>query len=198
MDRFRWCSDEVEHHGFGGSGGVDEESLVIQQTGIRLYDGPERTTFDHGVIKLTTHRLIWARSDAYDTSFLALPLAAVLSVRVEEGGGLVRGRTPKVVLRLLTSAALVNALASLPNALPWTNRWLADNGDRKAADHNQRKSTYASVPQSSENYIKIGFTRTGHRDFERALKEVLEVGFPYHFNTVFKYDFANYFVIGNR
>ncbi|THD23719.1 Vacuolar protein-sorting-associated protein 36 [Fasciola hepatica] len=178
MDRFRWCSDQVEHHGFGGSGGVDEESLVLQQTGIRLYDGPNRTSFDHGVIKLTTHRLIWTRSDAYDsTSVLALPLAAILSVRIEEGGGLVRGRSPKVVLRLLTPAALYNALASLPNPLPWTDRWLA-NGNRKtvaaaAENDQQRTSTYSALPQSSENHVKLGFTRTGHREFERALQEVL-------------------------
>ncbi|VDP87139.1 unnamed protein product [Echinostoma caproni] len=163
--------DEVEHRGFGGGGGADEESVVLQQSGIRLYDGPNRTSFENGVIKLTTHRLIWTRSDAYeDTAFLALPLAAVLNVRVEEGGGLVRSRTPKIVVRLLTPAALHNALTSLPHPLPWTERWLSES-DRRSQDG--RSSMYSVVAQSSENHIKLGFTRTGHREFEQALQEVL-------------------------
>ncbi|CAH8648184.1 unnamed protein product [Dicrocoelium dendriticum] len=162
MDRFRWCSDQVEHLGLAGSSGADEEAIVLQQLGVRLYDGSERTSFDNGALVLTTHRLLWKSSADTTEPFVALPLAAVLDVRLEEGGGLVRSRTPKLVLRLLSVAALQNALASLPHPLPWIDRWRAN------------EFSYSVVGHSYENHVKLGFTRTGDREFLMALKEVLQ------------------------
>ncbi|KAF6775187.1 hypothetical protein AHF37_05429 [Paragonimus kellicotti] len=164
MDRLRWCSADIEHRGFGGCSGADEEALVLQQYGVRLYDGPERTTFEDGVIKLTTHRLLWIPGHNSADSCIALPLAAIINVRFEEGGGIVRSRTPKVVLRLLTTPALENALASLPHQSPWMDRWLTNKG-----------SSYAVVGHSNENHIKLGFTRTGEKEFLRALEETLKL-----------------------
>lgn len=161
MDRFRWCSDQVEHLGLAGSSGADEEAIVLQQLGVRLYDGSERTSFDNGALILTTHRLLWKSSPSTTEPFVALPLAAVLDVRFEEGGGLVRNRTPKILLRLLSVAALQNTLASLPHPLPWVDRWRTD------------EFAYSVFGHSNENHVKLGFTRTGDREFLRALEEVL-------------------------
>ncbi|KAF8560844.1 hypothetical protein P879_04637 [Paragonimus westermani] len=163
MDRLRWCSADIEHRGFGGCSGADEEALVLQQYGVRLYDGPERTAFEDGVIKLTTHRLLWIPRHSSADSCIALPLAAIINVRFEEGGGIVRSRTPKVVLRLLTVPALKNALASLPHQSPWMDCWLTNGG-----------SSNAVVGHSNENHIKLGFARTGEKEFLRALEESLK------------------------
>ncbi|KAF5397633.1 ESCRT-II complex subunit VPS36 [Paragonimus heterotremus] len=163
MDRLRWCSADIEHRGFGGCSGADEEALVLQQYGVRLYDGPERTAFEDGVIKLTTHRLLWIPRHNSADSCIALPLAAIINVRFEEGGGILRGRTPKVVLRLLTAPALKNVLASLSHQSPWMDRWLTNEG-----------CSYAVVEHSNENHIKLGFARTGEKEFLRALEETLK------------------------
>uniref|UniRef100_A0A6I8RZP4 Vacuolar protein-sorting-associated protein 36 n=1 Tax=Xenopus tropicalis TaxID=8364 RepID=A0A6I8RZP4_XENTR len=49
MDRFSWCTGLLD---------IDE-TLVIQQRGVRLSDGEDKTRFDTGTLLLTTHRLIW-------------------------------------------------------------------------------------------------------------------------------------------
>uniref|UniRef100_A0A8C4QVF7 Vacuolar protein-sorting-associated protein 36 n=1 Tax=Eptatretus burgeri TaxID=7764 RepID=A0A8C4QVF7_EPTBU len=49
MDRFSWSNGLLE---------IDE-TLVIQQRGVRLYDGNDKSGFDSGNLILTTHRLIW-------------------------------------------------------------------------------------------------------------------------------------------
>uniref|UniRef100_A0A8C5P7C8 Vacuolar protein-sorting-associated protein 36 n=1 Tax=Leptobrachium leishanense TaxID=445787 RepID=A0A8C5P7C8_9ANUR len=49
MDRFSWCSGLLD---------IDE-TLVIQQRGVRLSDGEEKTKLDSGTLLLTTHRLLW-------------------------------------------------------------------------------------------------------------------------------------------
>lgn len=166
MDRLRWCSDEIESMGISQLSGLDEESIVIQQTGVNLYDGPNKSGFRDGILKLTTHRLLWINPETPTGSFIALPLVAVTTVRIEEGGGLVSNRTPKLILRLLNLSALRNHLASLPNPLRWIGRWDMSS--------NTTTSVYAVVTHSSEDHIKLGFTRSGHHAFHRALIEVLE------------------------
>uniref|UniRef100_A0A3Q1JMZ9 Vacuolar protein-sorting-associated protein 36 n=1 Tax=Anabas testudineus TaxID=64144 RepID=A0A3Q1JMZ9_ANATE len=49
MDRFSWSSGLLEIN----------ETLVIQQRGVRLYDGDDKAKLDIGVALLSTHRLIW-------------------------------------------------------------------------------------------------------------------------------------------
>uniref|UniRef100_A0A7N8XTR5 Vacuolar protein-sorting-associated protein 36 n=1 Tax=Mastacembelus armatus TaxID=205130 RepID=A0A7N8XTR5_9TELE len=49
MDRFSWSNGLLEIN----------ETLVIQQRGVRLYDGDDKAKLDVGVVLLSTHRLIW-------------------------------------------------------------------------------------------------------------------------------------------
>ncbi|CAH8574331.1 unnamed protein product [Heterobilharzia americana] len=168
MDRFRWCSDDVENYGSTRLENLIEETIVLQQTSVRLYDGPNRSAFDGGVLKLTTHRLLWFDPLRPGSAFIALPLAAIISIKVEEGGGLTINRTPKLILRLLTLAALQNALTSLPNPPQWIEQWCESTD-------NMNFSATAVVSHSKEDYIKLGFPRAGHHEFLRSLNEVLQV-----------------------
>ncbi|KXJ05821.1 Vacuolar protein-sorting-associated protein 36, partial [Exaiptasia diaphana] len=52
MDRFSWCSGS-NLSVFPGETGVH------QQEGVRIYDGENKTTFENGLLKLTTHRILW-------------------------------------------------------------------------------------------------------------------------------------------
>uniref|UniRef100_A0A8C5G341 Vacuolar protein-sorting-associated protein 36 n=1 Tax=Gouania willdenowi TaxID=441366 RepID=A0A8C5G341_GOUWI len=49
MDRFSWSNGLLEIN----------ETLVIQQRGVRLYDGDDKAKMDVGAVLLSTHRLIW-------------------------------------------------------------------------------------------------------------------------------------------
>jgi len=91
MDRFSWTDGVLTH----------DEQLVCQQTGVRLYDGHDKTGFDHGRLVLTSHRLIWKDYKSQE-SILALPLSCVVMLE-EEGGTFTK--SPKIVAHLTAPAA---------------------------------------------------------------------------------------------
>ncbi|CAH8603777.1 Vacuolar protein-sorting-associated protein 36, variant 2 [Schistosoma haematobium] len=176
MDRFRWCSDDVENYGSTNQDSLYEETVVLQKTGVRLYDGPNRSAFEGGLLKLTTHRILWSDPLALTSSFIALPLAAIISVKVEEGGSsLTVSRTPKLILRLLTVAALQNLLASLPNPPQWIEHWCEGGGGSGSGIDSITFSATAVVSYSKEDYVKLGFPMAGHHEFLQSLNEVLKV-----------------------
>lgn len=90
MDRFTWSDGILTH----------DEQLVCQQNGVRLYDGNDKTGFDHGQLQLTSHRLIW-KDYKSQTSILALPLSSVVLIE-EEGGTFTK--SPKIVVHLSAPA----------------------------------------------------------------------------------------------
>ncbi|VDQ15781.1 unnamed protein product [Trichobilharzia regenti] len=144
---------------------------------------------------MTTHRLLWfdpLRPDS--SSFIALPLAAIISVKLEEGGGLTINRTPKLILRLISVPALQNALISLSNPPKWIEHW-CDNvgvggggntgGENAVVNYNY--TTAAVVSYSKEDHVKLGFPRAGHHEFLRGLNEVLKVGVMYVMKAKFNF-----------
>uniref|UniRef100_A0A8C9EW54 Vacuolar protein-sorting-associated protein 36 n=1 Tax=Pavo cristatus TaxID=9049 RepID=A0A8C9EW54_PAVCR len=86
MDRFSWTSGLLE---LG-------ETLVLQQRGVRLYDGEEKVKFDSGVLLLSTHRLIW-RDQKNHECCIAIPLSQVVFIE-EQAAGI--GKSAKIVAHL--------------------------------------------------------------------------------------------------
>ncbi|XP_075448130.1 vacuolar protein-sorting-associated protein 36 [Ascaphus truei] len=86
MDRCSWCTGLLD---------IDE-TLVIQQRGVRLSDGEEKTKFDTGTLLLTTHRLIWRDQKNHD-SCVAFPLSQIVFIE-EQAGGI--GKSAKIVVHL--------------------------------------------------------------------------------------------------
>ncbi|XP_043927599.1 vacuolar protein-sorting-associated protein 36 isoform X1 [Protopterus annectens] len=86
MDRFVWTNGLLE---IG-------ETLVIQQRGVRLYDGDDKTKFDMGVALLSTHRLIW-RDQKNSECCIAIPLSQVVFFE-EQAAGI--GKSAKIVVHL--------------------------------------------------------------------------------------------------
>lgn len=153
MDRFRWCSQEELNP-------TDGERVICYQGGIRLYNGTGRTTFENGRVTLTTHRLIWQRN----TSSMALPLAAITSTSVQQHSTSVgRTATSKIVLNLLSPAQLLTAFKAMPSKPKWSAPWVVDRGDSRVA------------MAAGLDFVRLGFTQEGHRSFDVALNEALEV-----------------------
>ncbi|XP_025964248.2 vacuolar protein-sorting-associated protein 36 isoform X2 [Dromaius novaehollandiae] len=86
MDRFVWASGLLEL----------EETLVIQQRGVRVYDGEEKVRFDSGILLLSTHRLIW-RDQKNHECCIAIPLSQIVFIE-EQAAGI--GKSAKIVVHL--------------------------------------------------------------------------------------------------
>uniref|UniRef100_H2LIT4 Vacuolar protein-sorting-associated protein 36 n=1 Tax=Oryzias latipes TaxID=8090 RepID=H2LIT4_ORYLA len=86
MDRFSWTNGLLEIN----------ETLVIQQRGVRLYDGDDKAKMDVGVALLSTHRLIW-RDNKNHECCIAMPLSQILFFE-EQAGGI--GKSAKIVIHL--------------------------------------------------------------------------------------------------
>ncbi|XP_050806232.1 vacuolar protein-sorting-associated protein 36 isoform X2 [Gopherus flavomarginatus] len=86
MDRFAWASGLLEMN----------ETLVIQQRGVRLYDGEEKVKFDTGVLLLSTHRLMWRDLKNHECC-IAIPLSQIVFIE-EQAAGI--GKSAKIVVHL--------------------------------------------------------------------------------------------------
>lgn len=91
MDRFTWSNGLLEIN----------ETLVIQQRGVRLYDGDEKAKMDVGIVLLTTHRLIW-RDHKNHECCISIPLSQVIFFE-EQAAGI--GKSAKIVIHLHPSPA---------------------------------------------------------------------------------------------
>lgn len=86
MDRFSWTNSHLELN----------ETYVIEQGGVRLYDGDEKAKLNVGTAFLTTHRLLWS-DIKYEDSCLAIPLSQI--VFFEEEAARI-GKSAKIVIHL--------------------------------------------------------------------------------------------------
>ncbi|XP_067841978.1 vacuolar protein-sorting-associated protein 36 isoform X1 [Heptranchias perlo] len=86
MDRFVWASGLLDIN----------ETLVIQQRGVRLYDGDEKTKFDLGTLLLSTHRLLWRDQKKHECC-ITLLLSQIVFFE-EQAAGI--GKSAKIVVHL--------------------------------------------------------------------------------------------------
>ncbi|KAM8834630.1 vacuolar protein-sorting-associated protein 36 [Synchiropus picturatus] len=86
MDRFAWSNGLLEIN----------ETLVVQQRGVRLYDGDDKAKLDLGVALLSTHRLIWRDSKNHECC-MAMPLSQIVFFE-EQAAGI--GKSAKIVIHL--------------------------------------------------------------------------------------------------
>uniref|UniRef100_A0A8C2XR31 Vacuolar protein-sorting-associated protein 36 n=1 Tax=Cyclopterus lumpus TaxID=8103 RepID=A0A8C2XR31_CYCLU len=91
MDRFSWSNGLLEIN----------ETLVIQQRGVRLYDGDDKAKLDVGVALLSTHRLIWRDVKNHECC-IAMPLSQILLFE-EQAAGI--GKSAKIVIHLQATPA---------------------------------------------------------------------------------------------
>lgn len=72
------------------------ETLVIHQRGVRLYDGDDKAKLDVGVVLLSTHRLIW-RDQKNHECCICIPLSQIIFFE-EQAAGI--GKSAKIVIHL--------------------------------------------------------------------------------------------------
>ncbi|XP_060532086.1 vacuolar protein-sorting-associated protein 36 [Cylas formicarius] len=81
---------------------LDQESTLICETNVRLYDGDIKTSFEGGELIITTHRILWGRPGiiAKGQTCLALKLELVVYVEEASPSTFSFSRSRKVVLHL--------------------------------------------------------------------------------------------------
>ncbi|XP_077596821.1 vacuolar protein-sorting-associated protein 36 [Stigmatopora nigra] len=86
MDRFSWSNGLLDIN----------ETLVIQQRGVRLYDGDDKAKLDVGIALLSTHRLIWRDGKNHECC-ISMPLSQIVFFE-EQAAGI--GKSAKIVIHL--------------------------------------------------------------------------------------------------
>uniref|UniRef100_A0A6Q2YUB9 Vacuolar protein-sorting-associated protein 36 n=1 Tax=Esox lucius TaxID=8010 RepID=A0A6Q2YUB9_ESOLU len=86
MDRFTWSNGLLEMN----------ETLVIQQRGVKLYDGDDKAKLDVGVAMLSTHQLFW-RDQKNHECCISIPLSQIVYFE-EQAAGI--GKSAKIVIHL--------------------------------------------------------------------------------------------------
>ncbi|CAK8672368.1 vacuolar protein-sorting-associated protein 36-like [Clavelina lepadiformis] len=83
MDRFVWVTGGIQFN----------EAIFYTKNAVRIYDGDDKTSYDDGTVKVTTHRIIWT-----DAKYqIALPMELVVYSEKHSGGF---GKSPKVSVHL--------------------------------------------------------------------------------------------------
>lgn len=72
MDRFQWWEDNT----------LAGEVEILQQPGVKLYDGNKKTLFETGNLTLTTHRLRW-KDDINPNTDMGLNLSHIVFIEKE-------------------------------------------------------------------------------------------------------------------
>eukprot|EP01116_Phalansterium_solitarium_P004129 TRINITY_DN15018_c0_g1_i1.p1 TRINITY_DN15018_c0_g1~~TRINITY_DN15018_c0_g1_i1.p1 ORF type:complete len:416 (-),score=97.31 TRINITY_DN15018_c0_g1_i1:365-1558(-) len=77
---------------------LEEEQELAFQADVTIYEGDQKTKYIHGVVFITTHRLIWMDS-THKLHPISLSLSVAVSLETSSGGGLTRA-SPKVHIEL--------------------------------------------------------------------------------------------------
>ncbi|CDQ89384.1 unnamed protein product [Oncorhynchus mykiss] len=88
MDRFTWSNGLLEMN----------ETLVIQQRGVKLYDGEDKAKLDVGIALLSTHQLIWRDLKNHECC-IAIPLSQIIYFE-EQAAGI--GKSTIIIIIIIT------------------------------------------------------------------------------------------------
>ncbi|XP_044735700.1 vacuolar protein-sorting-associated protein 36 [Chrysoperla carnea] len=92
MDRFEYVESRLQNN----------EELICRERNVKIYDGDEKTTFEHGEVSLTSHRILWSRSGDVPrgSTCLSLALNYVIFIEDEVPGSFSFSRSHKIILHL--------------------------------------------------------------------------------------------------
>uniref|UniRef100_A0A8C5CBT0 Vacuolar protein-sorting-associated protein 36 n=1 Tax=Gadus morhua TaxID=8049 RepID=A0A8C5CBT0_GADMO len=164
MDRFAWTNGLLEMN----------ETLVIQQRGVKLYDGDDKAKLDVGVVLLTTHRLIW-RDHKNHECCIALSLSQIIYFE-EQAAGI--GKSAKIVIHLYPVTANKEPGPYQQSKFPYIKLSFKEHGQieffRRLTEEMTQKRWETPVPQtiSTATGSQTGKTRAvGIVGIERKIEQ---------------------------
>ncbi|XP_060064336.1 vacuolar protein-sorting-associated protein 36-like [Ylistrum balloti] len=160
MDRFEWGDDSF----------LPGERQVLQQRGVALYDGHDKTSFQDGILVLSTHKLIW--KDIRDRSrILVLHLSLVVFLE-EQASGFAKSAKIVVHLNAAPSQKPPGPVAHSVNS--FIRLSFREAGEREFnqafSEQLQHRLWEQSIPTAVPG-TKSGKHRAGIMGIERSLKQ---------------------------
>ncbi|CAH0561245.1 unnamed protein product [Brassicogethes aeneus] len=124
---------------------LENESILLTETNVRLYDGDQKTSFEGGELALTTHRLLWGRPGqiASGQTCLSLNLSLICYYEQESPTGFGFSRSRKILVFLY---------------------------DLENGNENPNGPQYSSI----YNFIKLSFREGFHTDIVQVLNDTLQ------------------------
>ncbi|XP_042167182.1 vacuolar protein-sorting-associated protein 36 [Oncorhynchus tshawytscha] len=154
MDRFTWSNGLLEMN----------ETLVIQQRGVKLYDGEDKAKLDVGIALLSTHQLIWRDLKNHECC-IAIPLSQIIYFEEQAAG--IGKRTPPLSLgyffRRLTEELSQKRWESTPMSQPIPTATNSQTGRTRAVGivgierkiEERRKETEKNISEAFEDLSKL-------------------------------------------
>uniref|UniRef100_A0AAZ3Q1D3 Vacuolar protein-sorting-associated protein 36 n=1 Tax=Oncorhynchus tshawytscha TaxID=74940 RepID=A0AAZ3Q1D3_ONCTS len=154
MDRFTWSNGLLEMN----------ETLVIQQRGVKLYDGEDKAKLDVGIALLSTHQLIWRDLKNHECC-IAIPLSQIIYFE-EQAAGIGKSQDPILLNFLkerLTEELSQKRWESTPMSQPIPTATNSQTGRTRAVGivgierkiEERRKETEKNISEAFEDLSKL-------------------------------------------
>ncbi|KAJ3589179.1 hypothetical protein NHX12_010027 [Muraenolepis orangiensis] len=138
MDRFAWTNGLLEM----------DETLVVQQRSVKLYDGDDKAKLDVGIALLTTHRLIWRDLKNHECC-IGLSLSQIIYFE-EQAAGI--GKSAKIVIHLYPVTSNKEPGPYQQSKFPFIKLSFKEHGQieffRRLTEEMTRKRWENTVPQA--------------------------------------------------
>ncbi|CAG2209041.1 EAP45 [Mytilus edulis] len=161
MDRLEWSESDI----FDKPG----ESFVCQQAVVSLYDGEDKSTFVHGLLTLSTHRLQW-KDPKNRSRILSLPLSLVIFLEQEAAGF---SKSAKIVVHLSSAESNKPAGPNRQSKYNYIKLSFKQSGEREffreLSEQLQQKRWQQSIPQAQPT-VATGRHR-GIMGIERSIQQ---------------------------
>lgn len=164
--RFEWCDGQL----------AMDENLVVQKSGVALYDGQEKTSFECGMLILTTHRLLW-RAYRNNNCVLCLPLALCVYIEEHPSGFT---KSAKIIVHLHSAPSNKHPGPASSSAFTYVRLSFRESGEKeffryfKEQLESKKWEKTETVPPAQENLQSAPRHRAGIIGIERAIQKKQE------------------------
>ncbi|ESO92493.1 hypothetical protein LOTGIDRAFT_202604 [Lottia gigantea] len=166
MDRFEWSDGSL----------MNGEVHIDQQRGVGIYDGHDKTSFDYGMLSVTSHRIIW-RDHRNRNSVISLPLLSVIYLEEQPSGF---AKSAKIIVHLSAAPSNKSAGPSTYSAHSYIRLSFRESGEHdilrsldEALQAKKWEQTSAPLSQTG-TVIKDPFSarhRPGIVGIERSIQQ---------------------------
>uniref|UniRef100_A0AAZ3QTZ1 Vacuolar protein-sorting-associated protein 36 n=1 Tax=Oncorhynchus tshawytscha TaxID=74940 RepID=A0AAZ3QTZ1_ONCTS len=143
MDRFTWSNGLLEMN----------ETLVIQQRGVKLYDGEDKAKLDVGIALLSTHQLIWRDLKNHECC-IAIPLSQIIYFEEQAAGIGKRRLTEELSQKRWESTPMSQPIPTATNSQTGRTRAVGIVGIERKIEE-RRKETEKNISEAFEDLSKL-------------------------------------------
>ncbi|XP_006824476.1 vacuolar protein-sorting-associated protein 36-like [Saccoglossus kowalevskii] len=157
MDRFEWSDGRL----------MPTESIITQQSDVKIYDGEEKTQFERGNIQLTSYRILWQDAVRPNCS-LCLNLRSIVFTEEQKSSFT---KSPKIVLFLHPAEASKPAGPVVHSQYPYIRISFKEGGQTEFYRCLSEQLSRRLWEHQSSQPLKMKKVHAGIVGIERKLEE---------------------------